>query len=113
MHLRKPKLDLPPEVYAAIVRDHGSDALRLAQSLQSLGWPLVDAARAAATWPLEWIAAAVATEKEKRGIKLHTFSPDALAALRAELAAQPPPADQPKPRRTPRIRYKPNEPKDK
>ena len=106
MHLRKPKLDLPSEIYAAIVREHGSDSLRLAQSLQSLGWSLVDAARAAVDWPLEWIAAAVATEKQRRGMKLHTFSPEALAALRVELAGSQPPADPGRPRKTPRVLYK-------
>lgn len=105
MRIKKPKMDLAPEVYAAIVQDHGSDALRLGQSLQSLGWTLADAAWAAVNWSLEWMAAAVAVEKQKRNMKLHTFSEAALTALRAELAT--------KPRRTPRISHKPNKPKEK
>ena len=100
VRLPKPKLSHPPEIYAAIVQNHRADPVRLAQTLQALGWSLADAAWASVNWSSEWMAAAIAAEKEGRKMKLHMLSEDALSKLRADLAAgnRPPAA-----RRTTRI----------
>ena len=67
-----PKLTHTPEVLAAILQEHRAEPLRLAQSLQSLGWTLADAAWAAVNWSPEHLAEAIASEKQRRRIALHT-----------------------------------------
>ena len=74
MRPSRPKLNHRPDVYAASVRAHGAQPLRLAQTLQSLGWSLADAAWAAVHWTPEWLAAAIATEKQGRGNKRPSLS---------------------------------------
>ena len=83
MHISPPKLNHPMETLAAIAQEHQAEPLRLARSLQSLGWGMVEAAWAAARWPTEWLEAAIAGEKQARGTKLHTLLDDASAELRA------------------------------
>lgn len=92
MRTLRPKLNHPPDVYVAIVKEHGAQPVRMAQTLQSLGWTLADAAWAAVNWTPEWLAAAIATEKQGRGIKLHSLSDDAVAILRAKPSSAKPPA---------------------
>ena len=110
MRARRPKLNHPPHVYAAIVQEHGAQPLRLAQTLQSLGWSLADAAWAAVNWTPEWLAAAIATERQKRGIKLPSPSEDAatLPGTIPSSASRPAPL---KPRQTSRLIHP--APKDK
>ena len=102
MHLAQPKLNHPAEVYVAILRQHGGDAVRLAHRLQHLGWPLADAAWAAVHWDTTSLAAAVAAAREARGLKPCSLSDADLDKLRAEICSGAPP-ERPKPRRTTRI----------
>lgn len=102
MRLVKPKLNHPAEIYLAILRQNGSDAVRLAQRLQQLGWTLADAAWAAVNWDTTSLAAAIATEREARGLKPSSLSEADLDKLRAEICSGTPP-ELPKPRRITRI----------
>ena len=76
-----PKLNHPLDMYAAIVQAHGAQPLRLAQTLQSLGWKLADAAWAAVHWTPDWLAAAIAAGKQCRGIKLPSLSDEVVTPL--------------------------------
>ena len=87
MRPSRPKLNHLPGVYAAIVQEHGAQPLRLAQTLQSLGWSLADAAWAAVHWSPEWLAAAVATEKQGRGIKPPSLSDEVVTPLQDKALA--------------------------
>ena len=116
----KPKLQHPPEVYEAILREHRSDPVRLATFLQACGWSLADAGWAAARWDLAWLAAAVANERAARAVRLTNLSDAELARLKVELEATErrlsPPASSLKPKRTTRLlrstpRFPPRSPK--
>ncbi len=100
MHPRKPPFKHQPEVYRAIVQEHQSNALRMAERLQSCGWTLADAARAAVNWDFRTLAAAIANERVKRGAKPTNLSDGDLAKLRAEIVdatrKSPPPPLRPK-----------------
>ena len=66
MRPARPKLHHPPETYAAILREHRDDPMRLAERLQHFGWSLADAAWVAVHWPPLWLAAAVAEARAAR-----------------------------------------------
>jgi hypothetical protein len=111
MRIPKPKFKHPAEVHAEIIKANGNDAVRLAHRLQQLGWTLADAAWAAVNWPLTWLAAAIANERDVRSIEAALLLDADWEKLRAEVSAVAP--ESPKPRRTnrihrtPRIRDKP------
>ena len=66
MRPARPKLHHPPETYAAILRAHHEDPIRLADTLIDLGWSLGAAAHAAMHWPPLWLAAAIANTRAAR-----------------------------------------------
>ena len=105
----KPDHKHPPEVHAAIAKEHGYDPVRMAQLLQQLGWTLADAAWAAVNWETSWLAAAIANEKVARGMKPTSLSESALEKLKVEITAGKP-LGPPKPRRTNRIQRAPKIP---
>jgi hypothetical protein len=81
--------------------------VRLAHCLQQLGWSLADAAWAAVNWPLTWMAAAIANERDVRSTAASLLDAD-WERLRAEVsAALPEPL---KPRKTNRIHRTPRIP---
>ena len=97
MRLPEPNLPHPPEIYAAIIVEHGGKPLAMAARLEEFGWPLADAAWAAANWDAAQLAAAIAHERKKRGQPLIS-----LRAVRSPAASGPQ-----KPRRTQRVRRSP------
>ena len=103
MRLPKPKFKHPPEVYAAIIAEHGDNPVRMAERLQACGWTLADAAWAAVHWDLRTMAAAVANERAARDAKPTNLSDGDLAKLRAKIDAAQKPPHSPRPRRTTRI----------
>ena len=102
MRLAKPKLNHPAEIYIAILRENESDPMRLAQRLQQLGWTLADAAWAAVNWDATLLAAAVADQRQARGLKPTSLSDADLDKLRAEISSGAP-RELPEPRRTTRV----------
>jgi hypothetical protein len=99
----KPKLQHPPEVYQAIIREHRENALRMGERLMAYGWTLADAAWSAVNWNLLTLAAAVANERAKRDTKPTSLSDGDLDKLRAEIDAAQKPPHTSRPRRTTRI----------
>jgi hypothetical protein len=108
VRLPKPKFKHSPEVHADIIQANGSDAVRLAHCLQQLGWTLADAAWAAVNWPLTWMAAAIANERDVRGTEAASLLDADWEKLRAEVSGVEP--EPPKPRRTNRIHRTPRIP---
>jgi predicted alpha/beta-hydrolase family hydrolase len=105
MRIPKPKFKHSPQVHADIIKANGSDAVRLAHCLQQLGWTLADAAWAAVNWPLIWMAAAIANERDVRSTEAASLLDADWEKLRAEVsAALPEPL---KPRKTNRIHRTP------
>ncbi len=68
MRLPTPELRHPPEVYQAIIAEHEGSAERLGARLEQLGWSMAEAAWAAVNWSFTWLAAAIASERERRGM---------------------------------------------
>lgn len=105
VRIPKPKIDHPPEVYEAIIRECGRKPLRIGELLQACGWSLADAAWAVVNWDLPTLAAALANERARRHTKLASLSDAEVAKIKAELdaaAARQAGTNQP-PRKTTRV----------
>ena len=66
MRPSQPCFQQPPEIYEAILKEHGGNPLHLGRRLQDFGWSVSDAAWVAVNWPPLWLAAAIANERTAR-----------------------------------------------
>ncbi|MBE7158213.1 MAG: hypothetical protein INR62_07230, partial [Rhodospirillales bacterium] len=74
LRLPTPKFQHSEEIYQAIIREHLSSDVRMGEVLMACGWTLADAAWACVNWDLRTVAAAIADERDKRGLRVTTLS---------------------------------------
>ena len=103
MRLPLPKLEHPPEIYEAIVREYHGKDVRMAEVLMACGWTMVDAAWAAVNWDLRTVAAAIANERAKRKVRLTSLSDAELADLKKQIQTEKKATQPIRPKRTTRI----------
>ena len=85
MCLPLPKYQEPPEIYEAIIREHRSNGMRMGEVLIACGWTIGHAAKAVVNWDLRTLAAAIANERAKRGVRPTIFTEAEVAQLKKQI----------------------------